>query len=323
MGSILRLWKETMNLLKLMENHFWLFLLFGMVLGFLIPEWISPLYDYLIVMLMAILFITFVKINPPDLISHARRPLFLGYILSVNLILIPVICYLLTLHMDLDLRISLVLLSTLPSGTAAPALTEIIGGDTALSLMMTVLSTLLAPITIPLIFYLLFSTKIELSYMNMFLSLLCFIILPMLAAQATRKFLPSVIEKGSKYLGPITVMLIMLLAMTAIGKQADYIRAHIADMVIILITLFALFILFQAAGFFTAFGLPANERIALSISKMAMNNVLGIVIAMNFFNPRVTLILILSVLPWNTLPGLYKLYLHYLPAEPGIKPKGD
>ncbi|HNU74862.1 MAG TPA: hypothetical protein PKM95_08440 [Deltaproteobacteria bacterium] len=38
-----------------------------------------------------------------------------------------------------------------------------------------------------------------------------------------------------------------------------------------------------------------------------MNNVLGIVIALSYFTPQVALVLVLSEIPWNTMPILYSL----------------
>ena len=295
-----------MRVSEFIEEHFWVFLLLGMALGFLIPATLRPLTDYLIPLLMAVLCITFLRIDITDLAVQARRPGLLLYVLIVNLVIIP-------LGMELDLRIGLVLLAALPSGTAAPALTEIIRGRTSLALMMTVLSTLITPVSIPLILYGLFGATVGLRYLDLFFQLLLFIVIPLGLAQGLRRLSPVLVERGRGLFGPLMVALIMLIAMAVIAREAPYIRTHLSEMAFTIAILFALFALLQLAGYFTAFWLPQEERIALSISKMAMNNVLGVVIAMGFFNSRVALILILSELPWNTLPALSKLYRRYLP----------
>ncbi len=302
-----------MRVSEFIEEHFWVFLLLGMALGFLIPATLRPLTDYLIPLLMAVLCITFLRIDITDLAVQARRPGLLLYVLIVNLVIIPLVCFVLTRGMELDLRIGLVLLAALPSGTAAPALTEIIRGRTSLALMMTVLSTLITPVSIPLILYGLFGATVGLRYLDLFFQLLLFIVIPLGLAQGLRRLSPVLVERGRGLFGPLMVALIMLIAMAVIAREAPYIRTHLSEMAFTIAILFALFALLQLAGYFTAFWLPQEERIALSISKMAMNNVLGVVIAMGFFNSRVALILILSELPWNTLPALSKLYRRYLP----------
>jgi len=107
----------------------------------------------------------------------------------------------------------------------------------------------------------------------------------------------------------LSVLIMMLIVMAVIGKEADYIRSNIRDIFGILLVLYAVFFVFQVVGYFQAFWLEPEERIAVSVSKMAMNNVLGVVIAISYFNPQIALILVLSEIPWNTMPILYSFIL--------------
>jgi bile acid:Na+ symporter, BASS family len=290
---------------KFIENKFWIFLLTGMVLGFLFPGQAVVLDCYVVLFLMMLLYIVFLKIDLGDVVEHKRNPFLIIYLLIFNLFVIPVMAYFLTTALDPDVRIGVILLACLPTGTAAPALTEIVKGKTSLTLVLTVLSSLIAPFTITALFHIFFDTEITLNYTRLFFGLITFTILPLIAAQLSKYVLNRYVDRCKKYLGPISVLLMMVIVMVVIGKEAHYIRSHLNEIIIILIVLYVMFFIFQVIGYFQAFWLKEEDRIALSVSKMAMNNVLGVIIALSYFSPQIVLIMVLSEVPWNTLPLLY------------------
>ncbi len=293
------------SLQRFVDDYFWLFLLLGIFLGFAFPDQVLVLEPYVVVFMMSLLYIVFLKIDMAGVIGHIRKPMLLVYLLVCNLLVIPVLAYVLTLPLDPDIRIGVILLASLPSGMSAPALTEIVKGRTSLTLVMTTISSMIAPVTITALFYLLFRTSIPLDYSRLFLSLAAFILVPLLAAHLTRQVLVSAVERSRRYSGAVSVLLMTVIVMVVIGKEADHIAAHPGEIAGILLVLYAVFFVFQVVGYFQAFWLQPDERIAVSVSKMAMNNVLGVVIAMRYLNPQIALVLALSVIPWNTLPVLY------------------
>lgn len=73
--------------------------------------------------------------------------------------------------------------------------------------------------------------------------------------------------------------------------------------------LYILFIILFLAGYFMAFWRKKEDKIALAVSKSYMNNALAIGLAFAFFDPRITILMVLSEIPWNTTLGLFKLLL--------------
>ena len=294
-----------MNIHRFVENNFWIFLLLGMFLGFIFPDQTLVLDSYVIIFLMILLYLVFLKIDLGEVVGHIKKPKLLIYLLVCNLIVIPVMSYVLTAPLDPDIRIGVILLACLPSGTAAPALTEIVKGKTSLTLVLTVLSSILAPLTITALFYLFYNTAIPMNYLRLFFGLVTFTLVPFLASQLSKRFFSSYIARSRKHIGSASVLIMMVIVMVVIGKEAHYIRSNFRDVINILIVLYVVFFVFQVVGYFQAFWLKREERIAVSVSKMAMNNVLGVVIALSYFNPQIALILVLSEIPWNTMPILY------------------
>jgi BASS family bile acid:Na+ symporter len=292
----------------MIEDNFWVFLLLGMLMGFVFSDEAAVLDHYLVVLLMALLYVVFLKNDMGNALGHIRRPLLLLYLLACNLLVIPVLVFVFTRGLEPDLKVAVFLLACMPSGISAPALTDIVKGDTALSLVLTVLSSMIAPLSITGLLYVLYGTAIPLDYTRLFLGLVAFTLVPLLASEVTKRCFSGAVERCKGHLGALSVLILMVTVTVVIGKEADYIRSNIADVFHVLLVLYAVFFAFQAAGYFQAFWLKPDERLAVSVSKMAMNNVLGMVIAISYFNPRIALILVLSEIPWNTMPILYSLF---------------
>lgn len=302
-----------MRFLQFIEDKYWLFFILGIFLGFVFPQTGEIFGDYLMFVLMVILFFTFMRMDFSEMVFQAKRPLLLSYILVGQLIIMPVLCFFLTWTMEPDLRLSIFLLAALPAGTAAPALTEIVRGRTTLSLIITVLAYLMVPITIPLLFYVFFSTWIQIDYFKLFTQLALFILIPLICARVVRRYSTRYIERWNMCFKSVMVILMALVIMVIIGKEADYILSHPSEMIMLLAILFVVFFLFQIAGYFMVFWMHQDDKVAVSITKSAMNNVLGIVLAASFFSPKVALIMVLSEVPWDVMPAFYKFYRRWFP----------
>ncbi len=305
------------------EKHFWVCFLLAIFLGLLAPEYVTVFENYLMYMLMLVLFVVFLKVDLRELRGHARRPLLLAYILLLNLIVIPILFYFLSLPFSKDTALALVLLAALPTGMGAAALAGLVKGKASLALILSVSSSLIAPLTLPAVFYLLFREKIELDYFKLFLRLGMLILIPLAASQAVKLLLAKAVKKAEPYLGVATIAFVSLVIMTVIGQKADHILGNKAEVLYLLLISFGAFLVLQLAGYFMVYWLSREERIAVSVSKMIMNNALGVVIALEFFNrdyPRVALILILSEIPWSTMTVLYRFYGR---KHPATTPRSD
>ena len=302
-----------MQLYEKIEKSLGLFFILAIIMGLLFSDYSKTVGDYVMYLLMIILFLIFLKIDLKEILSHIRRPVLLGYILLMNLAVLPLLIYLLSLPFEKDIIIGLLLLASLPTGTAAAALTDIIKGRTSLTLLIAVLSSFIVPLTLPSIFYFLLGAKIELDYPGLFLTTFWLVFIPLVIAQLAKQFFIKHIEKSKKYYSSITVILASLIVLGVIGKEAGYILSNTSEILNILLILYMVFFVFQLAGYFMVFWLKKDEKIAVSVSKTMMNPALGVVLASTFFSSKVALILILSEIPWSTILIFFKLYKKYLP----------
>ena len=86
--------------------------------------------------------------------------------------IMPVVAWVLCKVMNLpaDLALGVILVGCCPGGTASNVITYIAGGDVALSVGMTIVSTLAAPVMTPFLVYILAGAWVEVSFWAMVLS---------------------------------------------------------------------------------------------------------------------------------------------------------
>lgn len=134
---------------------------------------------------------------------------FLAWILAVVLRLLE------------DLAQGVILVGCCPGGTASNVITYIAGGDVALSVGMTIVSTLVAPLATPALVYMLAGAWVEVSFIAMVLSVVKVILVPVLLGILIRSILGKQIQKISELLPLISVVSIVMIISGIVAVNAD------------------------------------------------------------------------------------------------------
>lgn len=300
-----------MKIIQLIEKKFWLLLLISVILGILIPTPFKQLDNFVIPGIMLILFLTYLKIDFIEIVSHIKKPGFLLYILITFLIIIPVCIYLLFKNINQDLAVGLLLLCSMPPGVASPVFTDIVKGNTSLSVVVSIIANVLAPITVFALFYFLTHQSIHLDLNGIFFTLLIACFVPLILAQSMRKINRKFIQDTQTYYGGINILIIMLLIYIIIAKQSYEITHNPINILIEIIWLYILFFFFHIIGYYVAFWRNKKDKIALSVSRTYLNTALAIGLAITYFDPKIALLIALSEIPWGTTLGLFKFALKY------------
>lgn len=113
--------------------------------------------------------------------------------------IMPLLAWLLTVVFQLppELAVGVILVGCCPGGTSSNVITYLAGGDLALSVGMTSVSTLLAPVLTPFLTWLLAGTYAQVDLWAMFISIIQVIILPIGLGLIVKHFikLPEVLVK--------------------------------------------------------------------------------------------------------------------------------
>lgn len=108
-----------------------------------------------------------------------------------------------------DLAIGVMLVGCCPGGTASNVITYLAKGDTALSVGMTALSTILAPLLTPALVWLLAGTTTQVDTAGMLLSILYVVIAPVIGGVLCQKYLPKFTKRAIAYLPAFSSLMIM------------------------------------------------------------------------------------------------------------------
>lgn len=135
----------------------------------------------------------------------------------------PLVAWILVILFQLpeDLALGVILVGCCPGGTASNVITHIAGGDVALSVGMTIVSTLAAPLMTPMLVYLLAGAWIEVSFWAMVLSVVKIILIPVLLGILLRSLFGYQIQKVSEILPLISVVSIVMIISGIVAVNAE------------------------------------------------------------------------------------------------------
>ena len=293
-----------MKVIKYIEKNVSLILLMGVPLGLIFPYFgfLSWTLKYI---LMFVLFVSFLKIDFSEIVIYLKKPIMPIYITFMNMFIAPVIIFLaFSLFMkDKNFIEAVLLLAAVPSGVASTAMTELTEGDAPLTVIITVFSHFIAPLSIPILFFWLMRKVVHLNYMGVFLTMAELIIVPLLLAIPFRKLFKKTTALFVRRSKSITALPMSFISLIVLSINAKFIWTHPVTVLKYLALVYPIYFFFFFFGIVEVPFLNNKKKIAVSNSKTFMNVSIGIVLAMQFLSPQTALIITLAQIPWPTMLG--------------------
>lgn len=263
---------------------FWV-LLFA-ALAFLFPNVFAALRGYIPYLLGLVMFgmgITLTFNDFGEVFKHPKS-VFIG--VTGQFIIMPSIAFALAKAFDLppDLAIGVILVGSCPGGTSSNVMTYLAKGNTALSVACTTISTLLAPLLTPAIFYVLASQWLEIDASKMFVDVLKMVLFPILIGLVVRALFKKQVGQFSQTMPLVSVISIVLIlaAVVAISKDKIIESGLLIFGVVVLHNCLGYLVGFLAAKMFK---LNIADCKAVSIEVGMQNSGLGAALAAAHFNP--------------------------------------
>lgn len=199
-------------------------------------------------------------------------------------IVMPLVAWLLCqlLQLPNELALGVILVGCCPGGTASNVICYLAKGDIALSVAMTGVSTLLAPIVTPALVYLLAGKEVDVDMIGMFLSIVQVVIIPIALGLAVNKYLSRFTEKVT----PLLPMVSTLAIAAIIGIVVSHNSANILScsllvgVAVILHNVLGLTLGYTAGRLW---GLPYDKRTAIAIEVGMQNSGLATSLAATHF----------------------------------------
>ncbi|MCB2226754.1 MAG: hypothetical protein KQH53_08765 [Desulfarculaceae bacterium] len=286
----------------------------GISCGVFLPgpsSWVTP---FTIYMMMGVLYLSFLRIDFGVLTRIKGVDLGeLALWSLLKLVLMPVILWALAAWLAPGWALPVLLLAGISAGVTAPFFCQMLGGDQARSLQLTVITSVLVPFTLPALVWLLVGQEINLPLVAMGRMLALVIFVPLVLAWLTMRLAPGVLAPLGRIQFPLTNTLFFLINLGVFAPYASFFFEQSGQVV----TAVVLSCLLAGAyfGAVWALGRLSHQRLdhfSCGTGMVFINNVLVVVVAAKFFGPRAPLLAAAYMLPFFLMLLPYRL----------LKPKG-
>ncbi len=236
-------------------------------------------------LLMVVMFGMGLTMKPRDFALVFKRPKDILVGTAAQFIIMPALAFGLSKLFQLDpaLTAGVVLVGTCPGGTSSNVITYLSKGDVALSVGMTSVNTLLAPLLTPAITWLLLQTTVRVDVWAMFWSIIQVIIIPVALGFVINRFFGKFTEKAVAVLPSVSTVAICLIIAAVVSHNAE--KNYTSGVLV-----FAVVILHNLLGYAGGFGLgkllkmPPEKVKALSIEVGMQNSGLATSLAGTAFS---------------------------------------
>jgi len=287
-----------------LSRHFLFIALLGAFAALLQPSlfiWIRPFIPLLLGLIMFAMGTTVTGHELSD-VWLKRRFVFLGLLLQFSVM--PLLAVLLSwgLRLPEEFLVGMIIVGSCPGGTASNVIVYLFRGNVALSVAMTLLSTLAAPLLTPGLVYLLLHRSVELSFFSLLLSVLQVVALPLLLGMLVRRYFSDAVSRAQGVFPGMSVIAITLIVASVVALQQKQILGF---PLLLVIAVMLHNLLGIAAGYSVSriAGGKHDECRTVAIEVGMQNSGLGVALAHAFFPAAAALPAALFSL-WHNLSGM-------------------
>lgn len=295
---------KTLEKISAFAGKYFAFLvMIAAVVAYLSPEPFLFFGKHITLLLGIVMFGMGLTLTPVDfkLVLTNPKSVILGILSQFTIM--PVAAFIIAYLMQLppELAAGLVLLGSVPGGTASNVMVYLARGNLPLSITMTSLSTLLAPVVTPLLLLLLAGQWMPVDPVAMFKSIVLVIIIPIALGLIVRRIIPVIVEKSINVVPLISVAAIIIIVSAVVSGNVEAIgKAGLVLFIAVAIHNATGLIL----GYFVAklIGLGESERRAISLEVGMQNSGLGVALATAHFGPLAALPSAIAAV-WHNITG--------------------
>ena len=257
-----------------------------MAAGILKPGIGEPFQPYLTALIMVFLFLSFMNIRLDEVfrtIQGSWRSM--AYLALLKMVALPVVVYLLFSVVFPSYAVAALLLSGISTGVVAPFISNLVKANSPMVLVMVVITSLLAPFTLPTLVKILAGRSIDLSLPAMMRTLSMIVFVPIIAVEVLQRLAPKLIETVKERQFPVTVGFLALVNLAVFSKYARFFRQQPDAILVAALVAVALAALFMLFGLLISWKSPVPNQLATAICMCNINNVLVLVFSSEFFGP--------------------------------------
>ncbi len=271
--------------LHLISDNQIMIVLLALILGVIFPEQLKFLNAYTTYMLTLIFLVSSFRINPGELTSYLKDWKMLSVANFVMLIFMPLAMWLPTWLFAPEWALAFLIVGAAPTGLTIALVADLFGGRQALAMLIAVTTSLLAPLTMPLLLYFVVGQSVKFPVGSMLLSLFITMVLPFFVAMGIKAKYKTFINRKDAWWREISLILfgILVAGVTAdsVAGTAQKFNPHDLGTVLVMIAFMGGIAWFSYA--ITQWR-TASERVTIALCMVYMNNTVALYIGDRFFS---------------------------------------
>lgn len=290
---------------RTIEKNFHIIIMVFAFIAFAKPQsfaWVEPFVKHFIGGIMFCMGATLKFVDFKKIITKPKL-VFVGIALQYTFM--PLLAFFISklLQLPTEFLIGMVIVGSCPGGTASNLITFFSKGNVALSVSLTLCSTLLAPILTPFILFMLLEQEVPIDVVELMKSIFWIVFFPIMDALVIRHYFEKQFQKISFVFPTLAILFISIVVAFIIGAN----RSLLTTMPLIL---FLAIILHNGLGYATGYFITKMMRFSeknartIAIEVGMQNSGLGLALANQFFNASVALPSALFSI-WHNISGIF------------------
>ncbi|MCG8415193.1 MAG: bile acid:sodium symporter family protein [Pseudomonadales bacterium] len=260
------------------------------LIAFFAADAFVSLQSLIVPLLATIMFVMGLNLTQDDFarIASDPKPIFIGVLLQF--LLMPLLALTLSAMLQLSnqLTAGMVLVGSCAGGTASNVISYLAKADLALSISMTVTSTLVGVLATPFLCTFYLSQTIEVDTWAMLISILQMVFVPVLAGALINHYATGAVQRVEALLPSLSIVLILLIIAIVVALNSERLIE------VGILTLLAV-IIHNLGGLLGGFylsrllGLNVKQSHTIAIEVGMQNSGLGVALALQFFSATAAL----------------------------------
>ncbi len=284
------------------ENQIMVVLL-GIVAGLVFPKYFRPIAPYGTYLLILIFFVSSLRLNINEIIAYGKDWKMLLLSNSFMLVFLPLLLWAPCAAFAPDWAMAFLIMGAMPTGMTIALIADLFGGKTTLALVITATTSLLAPFTIPAVFWVVMGRAVPVPVFSMFFNLIVTIVLPFAVATLVQRKAPKIVKRYDFWWREISIVAFGVLIAAIVGDTTGNgpIVLTVRDVGLVVVMLIYTAGL-TAVSYFMTFWRTNSEKATIALCMVYLNNTLALFIANRYFpDPKLMTQLVILLLVINVL----------------------
>jgi BASS family bile acid:Na+ symporter len=272
-------------------------------MAYFYPQLFSQLSYTISYLLIAIMLFMGMTLSSNDFFRVLKRPKIISLGLFLQFSIMPLCALIISKLYGLsdELTIGMILVGSVSGGTASNVITYLAGGDVALSITMTTVSTLLSVLATPLLTYVYVGQSLDVPVLDMLISIVKIVLIPVLLGVILNRFFGTLITKNEPYFASLSMLLILTIIAIVVALNNDHMN-EVGLLIVSAVMLHNAIGLISGYTITSLLGYEPKVCRTVAIEVGMQNSGLAVALALKYFSP-------LSALPgavfsiWHNISG--------------------